>query len=100
MKVIAKTTTNIMLVDPVTKAILEQSPPRVVPWSVFFEARTGRGQIKILANDLPNEASDEEFQEFLKDSKDETLAVASFVSVFEEPEPAPKKKPTTKKSGD
>lgn len=86
MKVIAKTTSPIMLVDPVSRAILEQDPPRVVPWSNFFESRTGKGQIKILGSDLPPEASDEEFQKYLAEAEDLELAVAAYVSSFGEAE--------------
>lgn len=72
--------------DPQTKEFITNAP-RVVVWSHFLEARTGKGQLKILASDLPELATDEDFQAFLADSdQKEDLAVASFVSQFEEDE--------------
>ena len=85
MKAIAKTTKPIMLIDPVTKEVLEQGAPTLVTWTHFFEARTGAGQIKVLAGDLPDTAEDKDFQEFLRDADNETLAVAAYISMFEAP---------------
>lgn len=82
MKVIAKTTSAINLIDPQHNDLLEEAP-HVVTWTQFKEARTGAGQIKILANDLPMEANDEDFQKFLVDAEDVDLAVAAYVSSFE-----------------
>ena len=56
MKVIAKTKMPIMLMDPHSNELLEETPA-VVTWSHFFESRTGRGQIKVLSEELPAEAS-------------------------------------------
>lgn len=99
MKAIAKTADPIMLIDPQTREILTMDKPSVVTWTQFLEARTGKGQIKILASGLPDEASDAEFQKFLAeaDGKEE-LAVESFKSTFEEEKPKPAaKKPAAKK---
>lgn len=94
MKSIIKTKSAIMLVDPVTQEIVEETP-HVVTWTSFLEARTGKGQIAVLKSDLPRSANDDDFQQFLTDAEDETLAVASYASSFEvsEPEGEPKPKP-------
>lgn len=104
MKVIAQTTTEIMLLDPVTREIISCDRPYVVTYTPFFEARTGKGEIRILTNGLPDGAIDEEFVNFLKDSDgDVELAVAAFVSTMKpEPEPTPalkSKAPPKPKSG-
>ena len=91
MKTIAKTTTPIMLIDPQTRDVLQERPS-VVTWTQFLEARTGKGQIKVLAADLPAEATDADFQKYLDEAENEELAVASFVSQYE-----PEKQNTTRK---
>jgi len=83
MKVIAKTTKPINLIDPQHRDLLEETP-HVVVWTQFKEARTGAGQIKVLAADLPMEASDEDFQKYLVEAEDVDLAVAAYVSSFED----------------
>jgi len=94
MKVIAKTTGPFMLMDTQTNDLLVDYEPRVVTWTQFKEARSGKGQIKSLASNLPNEANDADFQEYLAEAGDEDLAVASYVSALSpEPEPKPKPKP-------
>lgn len=93
MKVIAKTTKPIMLIDPYTREYLE-TDPKLVRWTQFFEARTGKGEIEILASNLPDDASSGDFLDYLRDSDGQVdLAVSAFVSSFAhqvpEPEPAP-----------
>jgi hypothetical protein len=83
MKAIAKTKMPINLIDPQHHDLLEETP-RVVIWTHFKEARTGAGQIKVLAADLPDEANDEEFQKYLTDAEDVDLAVAAYVSSFDD----------------
>lgn len=95
MKTIAKTTSAIMLMDPYQRQELDETP-HLVTWNHFFEARTGKGQIKILASNIPDSATDEDLQAFLKDSGTEELAIASFVSQFEEPKKAAPKAPRKK----
>jgi hypothetical protein len=96
LKVIAQTTSSILLMDPINQDVVSYDKPTVVTWSHFFEARAGKGQIKTLASNLPDEASNEEFQEYLKEADGKIeLAVESFVSQFEEKEavkPTPPKK--------
>lgn len=96
MKAIAKTIGAIELVDPQIRDYVRERPA-VVVWTQFKEARTGKGQIKILEGNLPMEADDAEFQKFLKDSKTEEQAVAAYVSTFEVEKEQPKQKKTSKK---
>lgn len=95
MKNIVKVTGAFMLIDPQTKDYIEERP-HVVTWTQFLEARTGKGQIKILAANLPDEASDIEFQRYLDEAEDVDLAVASYVSSFEETEEEAKPKPRSR----
>jgi hypothetical protein len=98
MKSIIKTIGAISLMDPQTKEFITNAP-RVAVWSHFLEARTGKGQLKVLAADLPKEATDEDFQAFLAESDQrEDLAVASFVSQFLDDEDEDEKEPDPVKS--
>jgi len=100
MKVIAKTTGAFELYDPNNREVM-QVQPRVVEWTQFYESRTGAGQIKVLASNLPEEATDAAFQKFLEEAESEPLAVAAYLSLFEddteegEPEPEPTPEPET-----
>jgi hypothetical protein len=97
LKVIAQTTSSILLMDPINRDTISYDKPTVVTWGHFFEARAGKGQIKTLASNLPDEASNEEFQEYLKEAEGKIdLAVASFISQFEEEEEAEKPTPPKK----
>lgn len=96
MKRIVETTGSFMLVDPTYGGIIWDDRPCVVKWSSFFEARTGAGEIRVLHTDLPEEATDEEFLEYLNDAGKADLAVASFVSKFTESKPTPQTKKTPK----
>lgn len=83
MKIIAKTTGPFELLNT-NKEFLTAEKPHVVTETQFIVQRAAKGQVKILANELPAEASDEEFQDYLKDAENEDLAVASYVSKFAE----------------
>lgn len=95
MKSLIQTTRPILLIDPTTRQIVTHNRPHVVDFSSFFEARTGKGEIKVITADLPAAATDAEFEACLKDSDgDVELAVAAFLSIVApEPEQAPKPKP-------
>lgn len=99
MKAIAITTSPIMLIDPQTRQILTHDKPSLITWTQFLEARTGKGEIKILASNVPDEADANEFDDYLKEAENVDLAVAAFMSSFEEKEeeaPKPKGKAKTK----
>ena len=99
MKRIVETTSSIMLVDPTYGDIVWADRPCVVNWSSFFEARAGAGQIKILHNELPNEANDADFLGYLTESGGDTaLAIEAYASSFAEPEKEPEKKPAPRKA--
>ena len=79
-KVIAKTSGAFELFDLGTKVTLSVSPS-LVPWTHFLEARAGRGEVEVLANNLPMSADPAEWLEFLAECKDDLdLAIASFVA--------------------
>lgn len=94
MKAIVKTTGEFSLLESYTRDFVTDKPC-VVTWTQFFEARTGNGQLKVLASRLPDTASDEEFQQYLNESENEDLAVAAFISQYEEPKE--EKKPARRK---
>lgn len=96
MKLLVETTGQFMLVDAITGDILEAHRPSVVRSTSFITARATIGQVGVIHNQLPEEASDEEFAKFWRDSGgDKDLAVDSYLaSLFpvsdEDNEEAPK----------
>jgi hypothetical protein len=74
---------------------LNATRPSVIPRSGFIDARIALGQIVKVA-DVPDEATDDEFEAFWRDSDgDRDLAVASFLSKFDPEAPqAPAPKPS------
>lgn len=101
MKLLIETTGSFMFVDPETSAEIHSSRPTVAPKSNFVMSRVASGAIKVLSNELTDEATDAEFAKFVADSKDKEgktdmdLAVSSFVAKFgpqkaEEPKKAAK----------
>lgn len=90
MKVIAKPTGPFMLVLD-RGEVLFSHRPSVVTMTDYLEMRVVKGEIKVLTakDDLPDTASDSEFNQFWEDSnRDDDLAVKSFASKFA-PAPAP-----------
>lgn len=83
MKAIVETTSNIMLVDAGTKDFLPEDRPAVMTMTQFLQTRIGKGDVRVLAADLPNEANDADFVEYLKDAEKTDLAIASYVSSFQ-----------------
>lgn len=82
-KLLIETTGDFMLMDNSTGAEIHWNRPTVCPRSNFIGARTAMGQIKVLSNELSEDATDEEFGAFLLDSKnDKELAVSAFISKF------------------
>lgn len=63
-KVLAETTGNFMLVDPAnSQNVLPHDRPGVIEKSAFFEERAMRGQIRVLNDELPDDATDAQFAE-------------------------------------
>lgn len=81
-KVICETTGEFQLVDYGNEGrIVPAFRPAVATLTSFLSQRAAAGQIRVLAN-VSEEATDEEFQAYLKDSEDVTLAIASFSEAY------------------
>ncbi len=90
MKLLAETTGEFMLVDSSSGESIPSSRPAVITVSQFYNSRIALNQV-VKVSDVPDEASDEEFQKFWEDSDgDRDLAVASFLSSFDAEAPKPK----------
>lgn len=82
MKLIVTTTRPIVLIDPNNSHVISQRPS-ITPSNQFIVARIGLGDVKILASELPDEATNEELQKFLSNSdEDYELAVQAYMSKF------------------
>ena len=83
MKVLVETTSNIMLLDPNTGDAIDDMVPTLTVWTAFLEARAGLGQVRVLHRGFTNEATNEEWLDYLKASDGKLdLAITSFVSTF------------------
>lgn len=80
MKAIVETTSNIMLVDAGTKEFLPEDRPAVMTMTQFLQSRIGKGDVRVLAADLPADANDADFEGYLQESENEELAIAAYVS--------------------
>lgn len=96
MKLIVETTGAFMLLDPYTRDEIDAIRPSVVRATPFIQERTAASQIKVLATDLPEDASDADFLEYWKENK--KSAVDAYLSAVL-PEPEPKKAAPKKESG-
>lgn len=84
MKVIAHTTGNFQLLDGQSGDLISAFRPSVVTQTPFINARRGLRQIEIIAEDLPDDASDVEFAKHWQEANgDMELAVQSYVATFE-----------------
>lgn len=82
MKSIVETTGNFGLLNT-NGDYIEATRPSVTKSTIFIEQRLVRGDLKVLAKDLPKEAEDADFVKFLEDSKgDVKLAVEAFCATF------------------
>lgn len=83
-KCIVRTTRAITLLDLYTNSCIYHNRPTVVVKTPFVEQQRDERNLKILAIDLPMEASDTDFEQVLKvgSKNDETLAVNSFCALF------------------
>lgn len=96
-KLLVETTGEFLLQDTFhpSRQIVQEHRPSVVEKTSFIEQRLAGGQIKLLALNLKDEASDEEFEKYFAESEgDIELAISSFVAAFTVDAVAPKKKPT------
>lgn len=84
-KLIVKTSGEHMLVLPSGEPVLS-SRPYVVPNITFVSIHLANKNLTLLAADVPDEATDEEFLTYWLDcERDERLTVASFLSKFMQP---------------
>ena len=102
MKSIVKPTAEHMYMDAHNGQVIEAFRPSVISTTNYTNTLLASGKIKLLASNLTDDATDEEFAKFVTESKgDHDLAVSSFESKFsavkpaEEPAPA---KPTAAKA--
>ena len=104
-KLIVETTGKFMLVDMMGKQSVEWNRPTLVQSSHFINERCANGQIKVIAEDIPEAGCDEDFAKFLADSKDVDSAIANYCTTLGAKEeaqvvavaPKAKAKPAAKK---
>ena len=83
MKVIAKPTKNTLLMLDKGEC-LHASRPSLVSYSDYLTVRQTKGEIKILASDLPDTASDADFYKtWMASEKNSDLAIAAYLSELE-----------------
>jgi hypothetical protein len=80
MKYLVETSGPFMLIDISVEFDIPSDRPAVVQPTGFIMAAAARGQLKILLNDLPDEASDPDFLEFWK--ADQKIALEAYRSKF------------------
>jgi hypothetical protein len=91
MKILAETTGEFMINDLSTGDALYSSRPGVIELSPFIESRIAINQIRKV-EDVPDEATDAEFEAFWRDSDGKRdLAIDSFLSKFAPAAPVAKK---------
>lgn len=82
MKHIVQATKPIALMDPNNGQEIEQKPSLIVH-TQFVAVRVGLGEVKILVADVPEEATNAEFQKFIVEAEgDYELAIESFMSQY------------------
>ena len=92
MKALVETIGDIMLMDVMSGAIIPENRPAVVLHGSFVQHQISLNQLRIIATDLSDEATDEEWAKWFAESKGDTaLAVDSFLSKF-----GPNAKPVVK----
>ncbi len=83
MKLLVKTTGDFMFADPSTRCEIAWNRPSVCQPSNFIQSHMAQGRLKLLSNELSDEATDAEFAQFLTEaSGDSDLAVAAFIAKF------------------
>lgn len=101
MKIIAKPTGAFMLILAYGETLMPHRPS-VLTCDDFVQSKIAAGMVKVIESDLPEEATDLEYEKFWEESnKDEALSVQSFVSKFKpaaEPEAQPVKEEAPKKA--
>jgi len=80
-KLLVETKGDIMLWDFSTRTEVHADRPTVVPVSNFIHRNATCGNLKVLATDLPDTATDDEFAEYWAVEAD--IAVDAYLSQFE-----------------
>lgn len=81
MKALAETTGSFMLIDFATGQEIPFDRPAVITIGSFFSTRAAAGQVRVLGS-VTDEATDDEFRSYLRDSEDVDLAVAAFLANY------------------
>lgn len=82
MKMLVETTGAFMLLDLSLGQTVQGHRPSVVAQSDFLNARIALHQVTKIC-DLPDDATDEEFETYWTDAEDRELAIASYQSKFD-----------------
>lgn len=81
-KVICETTGDFQLVDYSSEGrVISAFRPSVATLSTFLSARAAAGQVRVLAT-VSEEATDAEFEAYLRDSEDVSLAISAFAEAY------------------
>jgi len=98
MKLLCETTGDFQLVDFGNKGhTIRAFRPTVTPNTPFVSARGAAGQIRVLGN-VSDEATDEEFEKYVKDSEDMALAISAFLAAYPVEGSPEKPKPSTRRT--
>lgn len=71
-----------MLIDPQTRQVIPENRPSVVTSTTFLEERISKGQVSLVAADISEGATDEEFATYWTEKPE--IAVEAFLSKFDE----------------
>lgn len=83
MKLLIKVTADHLYIDPSNAQVIQAFRPTVVENSNYIAQLLAAGKVRLISNEVKDEATDEEFEKFLKDSdKKEQLAIDAFMSKF------------------
>lgn len=82
-KIIVKLTEKVCLIDTNNGKNLNSARPYLVVRTNFIEERISTGLLKVIAINIPDEATDADFSDwFLECKKDENFAIEAFMSQY------------------
>ncbi len=97
MKHLVETSGNFMLFDGATKTYIQHDRPTVAEVSSFLSERIGKGEVLIIAQNLPEAANDADYGQIVKEFEGDTAAAtASYMSMFGLDEHGRPEKPVAK----
>ena len=82
MKHLVETTGDFMLLDSSTRTSIRHDRPTIVKVTPFVTTRLGTGELKLLIQDLPEEATDDEMFEYIMLAGDAATGVAAYLAHF------------------